>query len=389
MQIYLDYSATSPPRREVISLIQELLPEQWGNPSSLHHWGQRAANILERARIEVASLINAPNPESIIFTSGGTEADNLAIFGTAQRYDRPQHLIISSVEHSAVSEAARRLENRGWQVTRLPVNHEGRVNPLDLEGAIRGNTVLVSIIYGQSEVGTLQPIAELARIARARGVLFHADAVQVAGRLPLDVQTAPIDMLSLSSHKIYGIQGSGALYLREGVELEPMLAGGGQEWRLRAGTQAVPAIAAFGLAASLAQAEMNQETPRLIRLRDRLFDLLESCPHLQPTGDRRERLPHHLSFLINNSYGAEPITGRTLVRQLNYAGIGISAGSACNSGKLSPSPVLLAMGYNEREALGGIRLTLGHDTTEADIDWTAMVINQVLERLMQKLLTVI
>jgi cysteine desulfurase len=388
MQIYLDYSATTAPRPEIVSLIQEMLTQQWGNPSSLHHWGQRAANVLERARIQVASLIHAPNPESIIFTSGGTEADNLAIFGITQRYKVPQHLIISSVEHSAVAEPARRLEERGWQVTRLPVNRQGRVNPLDLKAALQGNTVLVSVIYGQSEVGTLQPIAELAPIARARGVLFHTDAVQVAGRLPLDVQSLPIDLLSLSGHKIYGTQGAGALYLREGVELLPMLAGGGQEWQLRSGTQAVPAIAAFGLAASLAAAEMSRETPRLIRLRDHLFDLLERCTYLQPTGDRHDRLPHHLSFLIDNGYGGESISGRALVRQLNYAGIGISAGSACNSGKLAPNPVLLAMGYRETEAVGGIRLTLGRDTTEADIDWTAMVINQVLERLMPRLLTV-
>ncbi|MGK7876763.1 MAG: cysteine desulfurase family protein [Xenococcaceae cyanobacterium] len=391
MQIYLDYSATTAPRPEVIAKMQEILTQQWGNPSSLHAWGQRAATVMESARIQVASLINAPNPESIIFTSGGTEADNLAIIGVARQYKTPQHIIISSVEHSAVAQPARLLEQWGWQVTRLPVNTRGRVNPLDLKAALQPNTVLVSVIYGQSEVGTLQPIEELAQIARARDVLFHTDAVQVAGRLPIDVQRLPVDLLSLSSHKIYGPQGAGALYVRSGMELVPLLGGGGQEWRLRSGTQAVPAIAGFGVAAELAAAEMAAETPRLIGLRDRLFDLLADCPYLTSTGDRLHRLPHHVSFCVTNSLlrgrTKERITGRLIVRQLNLAGIGISAGSACHSGKLSPSPVLLAMGYSESAASGGIRLTLGRDTTQADVDWTAMVLEQVLERLMPQLVT--
>ncbi|MFM6356531.1 MAG: cysteine desulfurase family protein [Planktothrix sp.] len=382
MQIYLDYSATTPPRAEVISLMQRVMSQQWGNPSSIHEWGQRAAMILERSRIQVAHLINAP-PESMIFTSGGTEADNLAIMGVARQYSQPQHLIISAVEHSAIAEPVRMLEQWGWQVTRLPVDSRGRLHPLDLQAAIQPNTVLVSIIYGQSEVGTLQPIEILGQIARAHGVLFHTDAVQVAGRLPLDMQQLPVDLLSLSSHKLYGPQGVGALYVRDTVRLTPLLAGGGQEFQLRSGTQAVPTLAGFGLACQLAAQEMASETPRLIGLRDRLFDLLADVPYLLPTGDRLNRLPHHVSFSVVPPKPIDPatLTGKTLVRQLNLAGIGISAGSACSSGKLSPSPVLLAMGYDEKTALGGIRFTLGRDTTEADIDWTAMVLKQVLERL--------
>ncbi|MFE1747767.1 cysteine desulfurase family protein [Coleofasciculus sp. H7-2] len=379
MQIYLDYSATTPTRPEAIALMQAVLTQQWGNPSSLHEWGQRAATVLELARIQVAGLINAP-AESIIFTSGGTEADNLAIMGVARSYRTPQHLIISSVEHSAVSEPARLLELWGWQVTRLPVDTKGRVNPTDLEKALQPNTVLVSIIYGQSEVGTLQPIEELGKIAHSHGVLFHTDAVQVAGRLPIDVQQLPVDMLSLSSHKIYGIQGAGALYLRPGVELAPLLCGGGQELKLRSGTQAVPVIAGFGVAAELAAQELVTETPRLIKLRDRLFSHLANVPHLIPTGDRQHRLPHHVSFSVIGE--SEKVTGKTIVRQMNLAGIAISAGSACHSGKLSPSPILLAMGYSDALALGGIRFTLGRDTEEADVDWAAMVLKQVLERLM-------
>ncbi|NER96929.1 MAG: cysteine desulfurase [Symploca sp. SIO1B1] len=385
MQIYLDYSATTPPRPEIITALQEVLTQQWGNPSSLHEWGQRSATMVERARMQVAGLINAP-AESVMFTSGGTEADNLAIMGVAHRYRWPQHIIISSVEHSAIAQPVNLLEQWGWEVTRLPVDSQGRVNPNDLEAAIQPNTVLVSIIYGQSEVGTLQPIDALSQITCERGILFHTDAVQVAGRLPIDVQQLPVDLLSISSHKIYGVQGAGALYIRPGVELVPLLSGGGQELGLRSGTQAVPAIVGFGLAAELAEAEMVTETPRLIKLRDRFFEQLADTPYLKPTGSRLHRLPHHVSFCINHNPSCSPtVTGKTMVRQLNLAGIGISAGSACHSGKLSPSPILLAMGYSESAALGGIRLTLGRDTTEADVDWTAMVLKQVLERWMPEL----
>ncbi|GAP95751.1 cysteine desulfurase family protein [Leptolyngbya sp. NIES-2104] len=379
MQIYLDYSATTPTRPEAIALMQQVLTEQWGNPSSLHVWGNRAATVLERSRVQVARLINAPE-ESIVFTSGGTESNNLAIMGIAHQYSTPQHIIISRVEHSAISEPARLLEQWGWEVTRLPVNVFGQVNPTDLQIALRSNTVLVSIIYGQSEVGTLQPIAQLGQIVRNHGALFHTDAVQVAGRLPIDVQQLPIDLLSLSSHKLYGSQGAGALYVHPGVELVPLLGGGGQEGKLRSGTQALPTIASFGIAAELSAQELPTETPRLIRLRDRLFDQLSDVPELVVTGDRIHRLPHHVSFCLPDADG-ETLNGKVLVRQMNLAGIGISAGAACSSGTLKPSPILLAMGHSDRAAKSGIRLTLGRYTIEEDIDWTAMVLKQILARL--------
>jgi cysteine desulfurase len=379
MQIYLDYSATTPTRNEVISLVQSTLSQQWGNPSSLHEWGQRAATVMETARSQVANLINT-SPESIVFTSGGTEADNMAIMGVARLYCQPQHMIISTVEHSAISEPAKMLELWGWEITWLSVDTKGRVNPQELEAAIQKNTVLISIIYGQSEVGTLQPITELGTIARKHQVLFHTDAVQVAGRIPIDVEVLPVDLLSLSSHKIYGTQGAGALYIRPGVELVPLLLGGGQEMRSRSGTQAVAAIAGFGKAAELAMQDMVTEIPRLIELRDRLFSQLIDIPGLIPTGDLCQRLPHHVSFCLLNADG-DSINGRNIVRQMNQAGIGISAGSACSSGKLSPSPILQAMGYSEKAALAGIRMTLGRETTEEDIDWTAIVFRQVLGRL--------
>jgi cysteine desulfurase len=387
MQIYLDNSATTQPRPEAIAIAQKVMQQEWGNPSSLHDWGQRSATVLETARIQVAGLLNAFNPESIVFTSGGTEADNLAILGVARQYTTPRHIIISSIEHSAINEPAKLLEQLGWQVTRLPVNKYGRVNPLDLQASLQANTVLVSIIYGQSEIGTLQPIEKLAQITKEHGSLFHTDAVQVAGRLPIDVQKLGVDLLSLSSHKIYGIQGAGALYIRPGIKLVPLLGGGGQEAKIRSGTQALPAIAALGVAAELAAVEMNTEIERLRGLRDRLFDLLADYPCLETTGDRLYRLPHHLSFILSDRFAAQAqdVTGKTIVRQLNLAGIGISAGSACHSGKLNPSPILLAMGYDAAAAKRGIRLTLGKDTTQADIDWTAMVLKQVICRLLPPL----
>lgn len=379
MQIYLDACATTAPRSEVIALMQEILQQGWGNPSSLHGWGERATLILEKARWQVASLVNAPSPDTIVFTSGGTEADNLAIFGVTSLYNTPGHLIISAVEHSAIALPAQMLEDQGWQITRLPVDDRGRVNPENLDSAIQDNTVLISIIYGQSEVGTIQPIKELATIAKNHGILFHTDAVQVAGRLTIDVEDLGVDLLSLSAHKYYGIQGAGALYIRPGIALRPPSGGGGQEKGLRSGTQALGAIATMGLASHLAQQELESESLRLRELRDYLFQLLSPYPHLCITGDTVHRLPHHASFVINHPN--PQLTGRKIVRELNFAGIGISAGSACNSGKSQPSNTLLAMGYSEQEAIKGIRISLDRHTTKEDIIWTAMVVPQVINRL--------
>lgn len=380
MQIYLDYSATTPTRPEAIALMQKIMTEQWGNPSSLHQWGGRAATVVERARFQVADFINAPSPDTIVFTSGGTESDNLAIMGIAQTYVTPQHIIISAVEHPAVTEPAQRLQEMGWHITKLPVNQQGRVSPDDLRSALQSNTVLVSIIFGQSEVGTIQPIETLGRIVQDHGAIFHTDAVQVAGRIPLDVQSLPVDLLSLSSHKLYGPQGIGALYIKPELSIMPLLRGGGQEFKLRSGTQAVPLIAGFGLAATLATAELPDDALHLRPLRDRLFDQLADVEGLEPTGDRIHRLPHHASFTLRHADGVQ-LTGKALVRQLNLAGIAASSGSACHSGKLVPSPVLLAMGYADAMATGGIRFSLGKHTVQEDIDWVGLVLQQLLARL--------
>jgi cysteine desulfurase len=373
MQIYLDHGATTPTRPEAISLMHEVMTSQWGNPSSLHAWGERSTMAIERARLMVANLING-EAENIIFTSGGTEADNLALFGVARQYAQPQHMVISSVEHSAIARSAEWLEQMGWQITRLPVDRAGKIDPQSLIAALQPNTVLVSIIYGQNEVGTIQPIDKLGQICRDAAVWFHTDAVQAVGHIPIDVQTLPIDLLSISSHKIYGPQGVGALYMRPEVRLQPLLCGGGQEGGLRSGTQPVTAIAGFGLAAQLAQQELARESARLSQLRDRLFAQLSDIPDLTPTGAiQAERLPHHVSFCHCR------INGRRLVRAMNATGIAISSGSACSSGSLVPSATLLAMGYSHEQALGAIRLTLGKSTTEADIDRTAQMLRQAIE----------
>jgi cysteine desulfurase len=379
MQIYLDYSATTPCRPEVIATMQKVFAEGWGNPASLHEWGKRAAFTAEQARWQIAQLLQA-EPESIIFTSGGTESDNLALQGVARRFTEPQHLIISSVEHSAITETAALLEQQGWQVTRLPVNLNGRVNPEDLRQALQPNTVLVSIIYGQSEVGTLQPIEALGAITQGAGALFHTDAIQVIGRLPVNVQALPVDLLSLSSHKIYGPQGVGALYVKPGISLAPLFGGGGQEQGLRSGTPAVPLIAGFGTAAIHAQQELETEPDRLAKLRDYLIQQLQQLPLVKLTGDPAHRLPHHASFCLKHGTSTS-LNGRTIVKEMNLAGIGISSGSACHSGKRQPSPALLAMGYSPQAAETGFRFSLGNATTAADIDWVIMTIGQVLMRL--------
>ncbi|MEO0800734.1 MAG: cysteine desulfurase family protein [Cyanobacteria bacterium J06642_2] len=373
--LYFDCSATTPPRPEAMAAVVNAMQSQWGNPSSLHLWGQRAATVLEIARQQVASAIGTQS-DRIVFTSGGTEADNLAVMGIARRYATPQHLIISSVEHSAIDNAARRLEGEGWQVARLPVSADGVIAPDTLSRALQNNTALVSVIHGQSEVGTLQPIAALGAVCRAAEVPFHTDAVQTMGRLEIDVESLPVDLLSLSSHKIYGPQGAGALYIRSGLDLAPLSLGGKQENQMRAGTQAVPAIAGFGMAAQLICQDIQVETARLRSLQRRLASALADIPALTLTGPSNldARLPHHLSYVVRDR------TGEWLVVQLSRQGMAISSGSACNSGQLSPSRVLLAMGYSSEGALGAIRLTLGHHSTEAGVDRLANTLRTLLSR---------
>jgi len=376
MSIYLDYAATTPTRPEVIALITQVLEQQWGNPSSLHNWGERSTMTVERARLRVADLING-DPEGIIFTSGGTESNNLAFWGITRQYSQPQHLIISGVEHSAIAQPVKILKEMGWEITELPVDRYGSVNPQDLKLAIQANTVLVSVIYAQNEVGTVQPIAELGKICRDANVLFHTDAVQAIGRMDIDLATLPVDLLSISSHKIYGGQGVGALYARPNLKLMPLILGGGQERGRRSGTESVAAIAGFGLAAELAKSEIGTESLRLRALSDRLFTELKDIPSLVPTGATHNlRLPNHVSFCYESCSHA--MDGRRIVREMNAIGIGISAGSACSSGALVPSSTLLVMGFNQAQALGSIRITMGLQTTPTDIELTISALKKIL-----------
>lgn len=377
LSLYLDHSATTPPRIEVIQAMQGALDQHWGNPSSLHGWGQRAALALERAREQVAGVLGG-DPEQIVFTSGGTEANNLAVFGIARQYSETKrsihpHWILSSIEHSSVDEVAIQLEHNGWQISRLPVTPTGKVLPESLQAALRPNTVGVSVLHGQNEVGVVQDLEALATVCHTAGILFHSDCVQTVGRC--DLRQHPCDVVSLSAHKIYGPQGVGALYVRPGLPLHPLLHGGGQEKGLRSGTQALPAIVGFGVAAELALQEMPDEIPRLRTLQQYLHELLAGLPGLTLTGpsDLLERLPHHLSYWVENQSGTQ------VVRHLAQSGIGISAGSACHQGKLKPSSVLLALGYTPDQAMGAIRFSLGKATTREALDYTAQKLRQVLK----------
>ncbi len=370
--LYLDYSATTPPHPEVVAAMSEAMLSAWGNPSSIHPWGEQAALAMETARYQVADLIGA-DPQTLTFTSGGTESNNLALLGVAAQCKDPRHLIISSIEHSSVENAAQQLEQQGWSVTRLPVSSEGLVSPESLREHIQPDTVLVSIHHGQNEVGSVQPVATLGSICREAGILFHSDCVQTAGRIPVDVESMSIDLLSMSSHKLYGPKGIGVLYCRQGVLIQPMLRGGGQEGGLRSGTQAVPTIVGFGKAAELARQTMTLERHRLQHLQRHFHQALSHEPQFHLTGPTQfeYRLPHHLSYCV------EGLTGTAIVQHLSQAHIAASAGSACNRGQLKPSRILLAMGHTSEQALGSVRLSLGKATTTAAVDYAATVLTQI------------
>ncbi|MBZ0263299.1 cysteine desulfurase [bacterium] len=378
--IYLDHSATTPIDPRVVRKMTEVLTEKWGNPSSLHQKGREAKIVLEEAREKIASML-ACNSESITFTSGGTEADNLAVFGVmfhAEKHGKGKHLITSAVEHSAIAKSAAYLEKEGFQITRLPVDSKGFVDPDELRSAIKIDTVLVSIMHVNNEIGTIQPIGEMARICAEREILFHTDAVQSFGKIPLDVSELPIDLVSLSSHKIYGPKGVGAIYIRPGVELLPRTYGGGQEKDIRTGTENLPGIAGFGEAVAICSSEIVTENSRLEILRNQLLKLvMENIEgEVIVNGDLENRLGANL----NLSFPA--IEGESMLRSLDLDGIAASSGSACSSGSAKPSSVLLALGLDERTAQSSLRLSLGRSTTESDIKYTAERICYHANRLM-------
>jgi len=377
--IYLDHAATTPVDARVLDAMLPYLREHYGNPSSLHRLGQDAARAVRRARAQVADILNC-SPQEIVFTSGATESNNLALRGIvlAQPTEgHRRHLVISAVEHKAVLETAQDLhEHYNVDLTVVPVDGNGRVRVKDVEAALRPETALVSIMYANNEVGTVQPLADIAALCRERGIPFHTDAVQAANYFSLDVQALGVDALTLSGHKIYGPKGIGVLYLRRSLPLRPQLTGGRQENGRRAGTENVPGIVGMAAALTLAQTSRQRECERLRLLRDHLVQhVLTRIPDVYLTGHPQERLPNHASFVIG---GLE--SGRVLMA-LDLAGVAASSGSACTSAAQTPSHVLTAMGIPPEEAVGHIRLTLGRQSDENAIVQTVHVLEDVVRRL--------
>jgi cysteine desulfurase len=375
-QAYLDNSATTPVDSRVAEAMLPFLKESFGNPSSVHSTGQTVRVAVEHARSQVAALIGARDDE-IFFTSGGTEADNWAIKGAAwARSDKGNHIITSSIEHHAVIESCEYLAKHGFEVTFLPVDRYGKVAPGNVEKAITPKTILISIMHANNEIGTIQPVAEIGRIARQHGILFHVDAVQTTGHLPVNVGDLNADLLSMSGHKLYGPKGVGALYIKKGVRIDSLLSGGSQERHKRPGTENVPGIIGFGKAAEIAMAEMNDETEKITALRDRLAaELLERISDATLNGHPSERLPNN----VNISF--QYVEGESLVLHLDFEAISASTGSACSSSSLEPSHVLLACGRLAEEAHGSIRFSLGKFNDDEDIDRVIETLPGIVKKL--------
>ena len=375
-RIYLDHNATTPVAPSVIDRMTATLREDFGNPSSVHHFGQRAKAAMDEARSQVAALLNA-EPSEIVFTSGGTESDNLAIRGAAEVLEAAgrTHLITSTIEHEAVLNTVKALARRGCRTTLLPVDQAGRVDPEALRAAITDDTAIVSIMHANNEIGTIQPVAALAAIARARGALVHTDAVQSAGKVPIDVKTLGVDLLSLSGHKLYGPKGVGALWIRRGVRLAPVMTGGKHERNRRGGTENVAGIVGFGVAASLAMPTLMTEGARLEALRDRLEQrVLRELPGTAVNGSG-PRVPNTTNISFDR------VEAESLLIALDLEGVAVSTGSACSSGTLEPSHVLKAMGFAPHRTQNSIRFSLGSSNTEADIDHVVGILPRVVEKL--------
>ena len=377
MRIYLDHNATTPPDPLVADRMAEVLKDVWGNASSVHHFGQQAKAALDEARTSVASLLSADASE-IVFTAGGTEADNIAIRGAAEAMEPSgrKHLITCGIEHEAVLNTMRAMAKRGWKVTLLPMDISGIVSVDRLREAITDDTALVSIMHANNEIGTVQPIAELAAVAHQHGALFHTDAVQSAGKLPVDVRALGVDLLSIAAHKFYGPKGAGALWIKRGVRMLPFMTGGRQERNRRAGTENVPALAGLGVAAEIARRKIDTEGPRLAALRDRLeAGILSSVPGTDRNGAAAPRVPNTTNISV------ERVEAESLVIGLDLAGIAVSSGSACSSGTLEPSHVLKAMGYPHARTLGSIRFSLGTSNTEKDVDRVIEALPPLVDKL--------
>lgn len=374
--IYLDNSATTPLNEEVLKEMEPYFCEYFGNPSTLYSLGQKSKEALEKARKRVANAINA-KPEEIIFTSGGSESDNLAIKGIAfKNQEKGKHIITSEIEHPAVKETLVFLESIGFEVTYLPVYGDGIIKIEDLKKAIRDDTILITVMHANNEIGTIQPIAEIGKIAKEKGIIFHTDAVQTFGKIPVDVEELCVDLLSISSHKIYGPKGVGALYIRKNTRLVPQIHGGGQERGLRSGTENIPGIVGFGKAAEMAGENQKKDYDYLIQIRDGIIDkVLEEIPASYLNGDKEKRLPNIINFRFS------AIEGESLILLLDAKGINSSTGSACSSKNLKASPILKALGLEDVDVHGSLRLSLGLENSIEDVDVVVEAIRESVETL--------
>ena len=380
MHIYLDHNATTPVEIEVADAMSVALREQYGNPSSIHAFGQQARTALDQARDRVAALVGA-SASDLVFTGGGTEADNLALRGLSgmPALATRRHIVVSAIEHEAVRNTAQALARLGWRVSEVPVGTLGVVEPDDLRHAMQADTAIVAVMHANNEIGTIQPVAELARIAHDAGALFHTDAVQSAGKIPVDVAALGVDLLAISAHKFGGPKGVGAIWIRRGLSLSPILTGGRQERGRRAGTENVPALVGMGVAARLASERLASVNSRITALRDRLeHGILERVPGTTVNGDRERRVPN----TSNISFDA--VEGESLVIALDLEGIAVSTGSACSSGTLEPSHVLRALGLPASRVQSAIRFSLGPPTTDAEVDQVLDALPRVVGRLRRR-----
>jgi cysteine desulfurase len=375
-RIYLDYAATTPIHPEVVRAMLPYLSDAFGNPSSIHSFGQEARAAIEEARDKIAALIGARS-EEVVFTCGGTEADNLAIKGIAcANRNKGNHIITTAIEHHAVVESCKFLQRQGFEATYLPVDSYGLVDPRDVKKAITDKTILISVMHANNEIGTIEPIAEIGKIAQGKGIYFHTDAVQTVGHIPVDVNELGVDLLAMSAHKLYGPKGVGALYVRKGTKLIPLLHGGEQERGYRASTENVPAIVGFGEAVAIAHRELGEEAKHLVPLRNKLIEGLMGCiDHIHLNGHPTQRLPNNVNVSI------EFVAGETMLLNLDLQGIAASTGSACSSGGMEPSHVLLALGLSPDLADDSLRFTLGRETTDEEIDRVLEILPQIVAKL--------
>ncbi len=379
-KVYLDHAATTPVHPKVVEAMLPYLREQFGNPLSLHSFGEGPREAVEAARAKVADLIGA-KPDEIYFTASGSEANNMAVKGIAlMNREKGRHIVVSAIEHQSVLNAAQTLEKLGFEVTQVPVDRHGLVNPDDVVAAIRDDTTLVSVMHANNEIGTIEPVAEIVQAVKkkAKGVVFHTDAVASVGHIPVDVQALGVDLLSLAGSQFYGPKGTGALFIKKGIRLMPLIDGGIQERGRRAGTENVPAIVGLGVAAELAKESLAERAERLIPLRDRLIQRLTSeMDRVYLTGHPTLRLPGHVSVCI------EFIEGESMLLMLNMQGVAASSGSTCTSRALKASHVLMAIGVEAALAQGSLVFTLGEGNTSEDVDYVAEVLPPIVERLRQ------